>query len=180
MNQENWEETELLKLWRFPVYGNISKYHNSTNCPAEIYLSWAPQVSVRGRFSLIETFPRNLFSQVKINPLFYKTRVCRVLCVLFQATNCLCTVFLVSFHIACWKSCLGFSRQEHWSGLPFPSLMILNQPKFIKSIIIIYLILPLHRGSYREISWGSIHGFMQVFIVISAFNSSSSSHWHLI
>ena len=34
--------------------------------------------------------------------------------------------------------------------------MIINQPKIKKSIIIIYFLLPLHPGSYREISWGSI------------------------
>ena len=119
MNQENWEETELLKLWRFPVYGNINKYHSFTDSPAEISLSWAPQVSVRGRFSFIETSPRNLFSQVKINPLFYKTRVCRVLCVLSQATDCLCTIFLVSFHIAC---CILYTDSwkilSTWVGKP--------------------------------------------------------------
>ena len=51
-----------------------------------------------------------------------------------------CLLLLLLSHFSCVRLCatpsLGFSRQEHWSGLPFPSPMLKNEKwKWSRSVM---------------------------------------------
>ena len=62
---------------------------------------------------------------------------------------------------------LGFSRKEHWSGVPFPSPMCESE--------VVQMCPTLHDAMDCSLPGSSIHGIFQAIYFLLKFNSSSQS-----
>ena len=82
--------------------------------------------------------------------------------------------FVTPWSIARWApSSMGFSRQEYWSGLPFPYRI---NPQYILVFIVLLLFFDYQLPKYHKTWWlkATIHFYLSWFCVLTELTGGSS------